>query len=83
MKIDETGREIVSMKIDNLFRARICLLANCRNFPFCHDNLEAIANSVGKNQTRIGEYHSCVNAQRRADQMFKHSHSRRPWPFRN
>ena len=60
MKIDETGREIVSVKIDNLFRARMCLLANCGNFSFCRDNLEAIANSVGKNQTRIGEDHSSL-----------------------
>ena len=60
MKIEETRREIVSLKIDNLFRARMCLLANCRNFSFCRDNLEAIANSIGKNQTRIGEDHSSL-----------------------
>ena len=54
MEIDETGREIVSLEIDNLSRWRMCLLANCRNFPLCRDNLEAIANFVRKNQTRIG-----------------------------
>ena len=49
MKIDETGREIVSVKIDNVSRARMCLLANCRNFSFCRDDLEIIANSIWKN----------------------------------
>jgi hypothetical protein len=82
MKIDETGREIVSVKIDNLFRSRICLLANCRNFPLCHDNLEPIANSVGKNQTRINEYHVLVgrDSVESTKCARKIRHGSEPWP---
>jgi hypothetical protein len=58
VKIDKTGREIISAKIDNIFSARTRLLPNCGNFSFFRDNFEAIANSIGKNQTRVGKDHS-------------------------
>jgi len=49
MKIDKTGREIVSSKIDNVFSARSCLLTNCRDFSLVSNEFEPIANSIGEN----------------------------------
>src|SRR5262245_40690304 len=92
MKIDEAGREIVSVKINNFFAARLCLphrslatsglLANCRNFSFCCDDLESIANSVGKNQTRVCEYHVLVgrDSVEPTKCARKIRDGRKPWP---
>ena len=63
VKIDKTGREIISAKINSVFSARTRLLPNCGNFSFFRDNFEAIANSIGKNQTRVCENHA-VNVER-------------------
>ena len=57
MKIDKAGCEIISAKIDNVFSARACLLPHRGNFSFFRNNFEAIANSIGKNQTRVCEDH--------------------------
>ena len=63
VKIDKAGCEIISAKINSVFSARACLLPNCGNFSFFRDNFEAIANSIGKNQTRVCENHA-VNVER-------------------
>jgi hypothetical protein len=68
VKIDKTGREIVSVKVDNILwlglqargftgRMPVPRLTNLGDFPFFHDNFEAIANSIEKNQTRVCEDH--------------------------
>ena len=49
MKIDKTGREIVSSKIDNVFSARTRLFTNCRDFSLVSNEFEPIADSIGKN----------------------------------
>ena len=63
MKIDKSGREKISAKIDNVFSARACLLVNpCDFSPFC-DDFEAIPNSIRENQTGVCEDHA-AKAQR-------------------
>src|ERR1700732_3052178 len=58
VKIDKSRREIISTDIDDLiFRSRR-LLSNLCNPPVSHDKLEAIANSVGENQTRVCKNHA-------------------------
>ena len=76
VKIDKPRREIISVKVDNVFAAGSGLLAcpskpwrrraNFRDFPSFHDNFEAVANAIGRNQTRICEDHSSItlNVQR-------------------
>src|SRR5207244_12779149 len=62
MKIDEPGRDKISVNVDNVFPAHTSLLMNCGNFSSFHDNFEAIANSVGENQTRVRKNHFLVSA---------------------
>jgi len=57
MKIDEPGRQIISGKINNFFPARLRLLANCGDFSLLDSEFKPVANSIGKNQTRIGKNH--------------------------
>src|SRR6266481_3499994 len=57
MKIDETGREIISRKINNFFPARLCLLANCDDFSLANVDFKPVANSIEKNQTRVCKNH--------------------------
>jgi hypothetical protein len=57
MKIDETGREIISGKINNFFPARLRLLTNSDDFSLASDDFKTVANSIGKNQTRIRKNH--------------------------
>ncbi|PYJ62941.1 MAG: NAD(P)/FAD-dependent oxidoreductase [Verrucomicrobia bacterium] len=61
MKIDEPGRDKISVNVDNVFPAHTSLLMNCGNFSSFHDNFEAIANSVGENQTRVRKNHFLVS----------------------
>src|SRR5438552_8464722 len=57
VKINKTRCEIISVKVDDIFATRSCLLTNVGNFSLLHDNFQAIANSIGKNQTRVCEGH--------------------------
>ena len=57
VKIDKARREIVSGKIDSIFIAMIRSLAEFRDLSIEHDDLEAVAYSVRKNATRVGEDH--------------------------
>ena len=58
MKINKTGREIISAKINNLFLGRLRLLTNCDDFSLANDDFKPIVNSIGKNQTRVCKDHS-------------------------
>jgi hypothetical protein len=58
VKIDKTRREIISGQVDNIFPARSYLLTNVGDSAPVDDNFEAVANSIGKNQTRVCEDHS-------------------------
>ena len=57
VKIDEAGREIISLEIKNLVGVSTALLSDCSDFSFFNDDLKTIANSIGKNQTRVREDH--------------------------
>jgi hypothetical protein len=58
MKIDKTGRKIISMEINDLmFPVRQGSLADRGDFSLFHDNFKSVANSIGKNQTRVREDH--------------------------
>src|SRR5438876_6234636 len=57
MKIDKARGEIFSAKIDNVFPAGSCSLANCGNFSCFHDEVETIPNAIWGNQTRVCKYH--------------------------
>src|SRR5215469_2574276 len=57
MEIDKTRSEIVSAKIDSVFLRGMCLLADRGYFSLFHDNFQAIANSIGKNEQSVGENH--------------------------
>jgi hypothetical protein len=68
MKIDKTGRKIISVKInDVIFPARFSPFAcspylrgsrvNRRDFPFLYDHLKSVANSIRKDQTSIAKNH--------------------------
>jgi hypothetical protein len=49
MKIDKTRREIIPRKIDNSTLPPGGLRADVCDFATLHDELEAVANSIGKN----------------------------------
>ena len=70
MKIDETGREIISGKINNLLPGRLRLprrrsprrpkaglLTNRDDFSFASNEFKPVANFIGKNQTWIRKNH--------------------------
>jgi hypothetical protein len=57
VKVNKTRREIISVEINNVFPARLRLLANLRDFFSVNDELKSIANAIGKNQTRIAKNH--------------------------
>src|SRR5438034_8321520 len=57
MKIDETGREIISGKINNLLPGRLRLLTNRDDFSFASNEFKPVANFIGKNQTCIRKNH--------------------------
>jgi hypothetical protein len=57
MKIDEPGRDIMSVEIDDLVYARLSSFVDSGDLSFLHDNFKPIANSIGKNQTRVGKDH--------------------------
>jgi len=57
MKIDKTGREIISIKIDNVLCRRPGLLPDLHNFPFVRDDLEAFPDPIRKNQSCVAENH--------------------------
>jgi hypothetical protein len=58
VKIDKTGRKIISIEINDLvFLLRQGSLANRGDFSLLHDNFKPVANSIGKNQTRVCEDH--------------------------
>jgi len=63
MKIDKTGREIISTKIDNTICRSFCLLPDLRNFPLLDHDLQAFANSIWENEARVCENHA-ANVQR-------------------
>jgi hypothetical protein len=42
----------------NFFAARLRVVANCGDFSLANDDFKPVANSFGKNQTRVGEDHS-------------------------
>src|SRR5213593_4462599 len=74
MKINKTGRKIISLEIDDPFPATLCLLAYRGDFSFFGNKLKPVANSIGKNQARIRKNHfrltlslecSTFNAKRR------------------
>src|SRR6266550_2382786 len=62
MKIDKASRQVISVQIDNVLSTRRRMLANFRDFSFLNNELKPIANSIGKNQTRVTNDHS-PNAQ--------------------
>src|SRR5438067_4147987 len=57
MKINKTGREIISLEIDDPFPATLCLLAYRGDFSFFGNKLKPIANYIRKNQPRIRKNH--------------------------
>src|SRR5438094_2405080 len=57
MKIDKAGCEIISVKIKNLTCVCLDTLADCGDFSFFDNELQAVTNAIRKNQTRIGENH--------------------------
>src|SRR6266516_2444841 len=74
MKINKTGRKIISLEIDDPFPATLCLLAYRGDFSFFGNKLKPIANCIRKNQARIRKNHfrltlslecSTFNAKRR------------------
>jgi len=74
MKINKTGRKIISLEIDDPFPATLCLLAYRGDFSFFGNKLKPIANYIRKNQPRIRKNHfrltlslecSTFNAKRR------------------
>ena len=60
MKIDKTRREIIPRKIDNSTLPPGGLRADVCDFATLHDELEAVANSIGKNQAAIPKDHFLV-----------------------
>src|SRR5947208_16668761 len=74
MKINKTGRKIISLEIDDPFPATLCLLAYRGDFSFFGNKFKPITNSIGENQARIRKNHfrltlslecSTFNAKRR------------------
>jgi hypothetical protein len=57
MKVDEAGCKVISVKIKNLSRTRTALLADRGDFSLFNNNLKAITNAIGENQTRVTENH--------------------------
>src|SRR4029453_11082666 len=57
VKIDEAWREVISVEIKDLVCARMAMLADCGDFFFINNELQAIPNAIRKNQTRIGKNH--------------------------
>ena len=57
MKINEAGREVISVEIKNLVCARMATFADCGDFSFFNNELKAIPNAIAKNQTRVGKNH--------------------------
>jgi len=53
MKINKTGRKIISLEIDDPFPATLCLLAYRGDFSFFGNKFKPITNSIGENQARI------------------------------
>ena len=63
MEIDKTGRKVISVEINDLVSpVRQGSLPNLRDFSFFHDNFKPVANSIGKNQTRVREDHLVMQA---------------------
>jgi hypothetical protein len=70
MKIDKTGRKIISIEIKDLFSVYplACLPQPRRrrtdrgDFSFFHDNFKPLSDSVVKNQTRVREDHLVMQA---------------------
>jgi hypothetical protein len=70
MKIDKTGRKIISIEINDLFSAYplACLpqpwhgRTDLGDFSLFHDNFEPVADSIGQNQTRVGKNHFVMQA---------------------
>ena len=60
VKIDETRREIISGKINNLVAARLRLsglFTNCDDFSVASNEFKPVANFIGENQTSIRKDH--------------------------
>ena len=58
MKIDKTGRKILSIEInDPVFLVCQGSLVDRGDPSLFHDNFKLVANSIGKNQTRVREDH--------------------------
>jgi hypothetical protein len=57
MKINETGREVISVEINNLVCARTATFADCGDFSFFNNELQAIPNVIAKNQMRVRKNH--------------------------
>ena len=63
MKINKTGREIISAKIDNIIFRGLRLLPDLLNFPLLGHDFQAFTNSIRKNEARVSENHA-VKVQR-------------------
>ena len=58
MKIDKTGRKIISIEINYpVFLVCQGSFADRGDPSLFHDNFKPVANSIGKNQTRVREDH--------------------------
>src|SRR5678815_1271524 len=57
VKIDEAWREVICVEIKDLVCTRMAMLADCGDFFFINNELQAIPNAIRKNQTRIGKNH--------------------------
>ena len=63
MKIDKTGREIISIKIDNIICRSLRLLPDLLNFPLLGHDFQAFTSSIRKNEASVCENHA-ANVQR-------------------
>jgi len=57
VKINEAGREIIFVKINNLVCAGMATFADCADSSFFNNELKALPNAIAKNQTRVGKDH--------------------------
>ena len=57
MKINETRSEIISRKINDVFPSRPRSRADGVDFSVVNNHFKPVADSIGKNQTRVCEDH--------------------------
>src|SRR3982751_2620300 len=57
VKVNEARGQVISSEIKNLTGPRMASFADCVDFSIFNDELKAITNPIGKNQTRVAKNH--------------------------